>query len=139
MQERKYRLSIWGGIYKKIGVYAAIDRFIENGLVVFECRCGYGRNGFSSDKREGDGKTPLGSFEIESAFGFETPEKCALPFREIGPDSWWSGEREDYNSWVENRGGKRYMPRSEHLADYPTEYRLGFVIGYNTKSPEWGL
>ena len=78
-------------------------RFIENGLMVFECRCGYGRNGFSSDKREGDGKTPLGSFEIESAFGFETPEKCALPFREIGPDSWWSGEREDYNSWVENR------------------------------------
>ncbi len=113
-------------------------RFIENGVVVFECRCGHGRHGFSSDKREGDGKTPLGSFEIESAFGLETPEKCALPFRKIGPDSWWSGEREDYNSWVENPGGKRSMPGSEHLADYPTEYRFGFVIGYNTKSPEWG-
>lgn len=114
-------------------------RFIENGSLIFECRCGHGRNGFSSDKREGDGKTPLGCFEIESAFGFEMPEKCQLPFRKIGPDSWWSGEREDYNSWVENPGGKRPMPGSEHLADYPTEYRFGFVIGYNTKCPEWGL
>ena len=36
MQERKYRLSIWGGIYKKLGVYAAIDRLIENGYYAME-------------------------------------------------------------------------------------------------------
>ena len=119
-------------------VCGSVFRFIENGSLVFKCRCGHGRCGFSSDKREGDGKTPVGTFEIESAFGLEAPSKCQLPFRIIGPDSWWSGEREDYNSWVENQGGKRAMPGSEHLADYPVEYRLGFVIGYNTKAPEWG-
>ena len=53
-------------------VYGSRFRFIENGSLVFECQCGHGRNGFSSDKKEGDGKTPLGNFEIESAFGFET-------------------------------------------------------------------
>ena len=36
VQERKYRLSIWGGIYKKLGVYAAIDRLIENGYYAME-------------------------------------------------------------------------------------------------------
>ena len=84
-------------------------RFFEDGALVFESRCGHGRSGFSSDKREGDGKTPLGCFEIESAFGLETPSECHLPFRKIGPDSWWSGEPEDYNKWVESEPGKRPM------------------------------
>ena len=36
MNERKYRLSIWGGIYKELGVYKAIDRLIENGFYAME-------------------------------------------------------------------------------------------------------
>ena len=114
-------------------------RFIEGGVTVFECRCGHGRNGFSADKREGDGKTPVGTFPIEFAFGLEEPSDCHLPFRKITPFSCWSGEREDYNLWVESEPGKRDMSRSEHLADYPVEYRFAFSIGYNTRAREWGL
>ena len=116
-------------------------RFTEDGNTVFECRCGHGRNGFSADKREGDGKTPLGTFPIESAFGMEMPAKCRLPFRQIGPSSWWSGERETYNRWVELPApddGPKPSIEGEHLADYPVEYKLAFVIGYNTSFPEWG-
>lgn len=36
MQERKYRLSFWGGIYKEVGIYKAIDRFIEHGYYAME-------------------------------------------------------------------------------------------------------
>ncbi len=36
MPNRNYRLSIWGGFYKEIGVYKAIDRFIENGFYAIE-------------------------------------------------------------------------------------------------------
>lgn len=121
-------------------------RFVENGHVVFESRCGHGRCGFTSDKREGDGKTPVGTFEIESVFGFEKPEKCLLPFRRIGPNSWWSGERENYNEWVElempdrvgHDGKIKAGIEGEKLADYPVEYKLAFVLGYNRKQPEWG-
>ena len=113
-------------------------RYIDRGVCVFECRCGHGRNGFSSDKREGDGKTPVGTFPIEFAFGLETPSQCLLPFRKIGPYSWWSGESEDYNLWVESEPGKRVMEHSEHLADYPVEYKFALSIGYNTKLRKWG-
>lgn len=114
-------------------------RFVEGEDTVFECRCGHGRNGFSSDKREGDGKTPVGTFPIEFAFGLEEPPACLLPFRKITPFSYWSGEAEDYNSWVESEPGKRDMSLSEHLADYPVEYRFAFSIGYNTEARKWGL
>lgn len=115
-------------------------RYIEDGVQIFETYCGFGRGGFApeGEKREGDLRTPCGKFRIESAFGFEKPALCLLPFRKIGPYSYWSGEREDYNRWVEAEAG-REMPRSERLADYPLQYRLALVISYNTESPEWGL
>lgn len=115
-------------------------RYSEDGRTVFECYCGHGRGGITTRKREGDGCTPAGTFAIESAFGFgPAPSGCRLPYREIGPDSWWSGEREDYNRWVEVPAGTRSMSASEHLSDYPVQYRYSFVIGYNTGAPEWGL
>lgn len=36
MENNKMRLSIWGGIYKELGIYGAIDRFIENGYYAME-------------------------------------------------------------------------------------------------------
>lgn len=113
-------------------------RFYEGESLIFESYCGFGRGGFTSDKCEGDGCTPVGTFSIESAFGFEEDPKCHLPYRRITPNSYWSGEREDYNSRVEVEPGKRDMKRSERLADYPVEYKLSLVISYNTSTPEWG-
>lgn len=103
-----------------------------------ECYCGHGRNGFSARKREGDGCTPIGLFLLEMAFGSDAGMETALPYRQIGRDSYWSGEKDDYNSWVEVAPGSRDMSLSEHLADYPVQYRFAMSIGYNTALPEWG-
>lgn len=105
---------------------------------LLECYCGHGKAGFASDKREGDGCTPLGIFALEMAFGSAKAPLSALPYRQMRPDSYWSGEREDYNRWVEAAPGSRDMSRSEHLADYAQQYAAALVIGYNTASPEWG-
>ena len=105
---------------------------------MLECYCGHGRNGFSMSKKEGDGCTPVGIFPLTMAFGFSQLPPGSLPYRSIGPDSYWSGEEEDYNSWVEVPAGTRSMARSEHLADYPVQYKYAGVIGYNTVNPVWG-
>lgn len=105
---------------------------------LLECVCGHGRAGFSRCKREGDGCTPVGTFPLEMCFGTGEDPGALLPYRRIGPDSWWSGEREDYNRWAEAAPGSRDMSSSEHLADYPVQYRYAMSIGYNTADPEWG-
>ena len=113
-------------------------RYYEDGKLVFESYCGFGRGGFTSSKREGDLRTPVGKFEIVSAFGTGDFPEAKLPYKKIGPDSYWSGEREDYNRRVENPGGKRAMPHSERLSDYPVQYKFALVIGYNIEAPQWG-
>ncbi len=105
---------------------------------VLECYCGHGRNGFSLSKEEGDGCTPLGVFPLIMTFGFSEKALGGLPYRKIGPESYWSGEEVDYNRWVEVPAGTRSMSRSEHLEDYPVQYKYSAVIGYNTSDPEWG-
>jgi len=110
---------------------------------ILRAYCGYGRNGFSNNKKEGDGCTPIGTFTMEEAFGtvsdieFKARNK-QLDYRKIGPNSYWSGEREDYNRWVEVKPETRSMSASEHLADYPVQYKYAMSIGYNTKSPIYG-
>jgi len=104
---------------------------------VLRAYCGYGRNGFTLRKKEGDGKTPIGVFPLEMAFG-TTPIETALPYKKIGPDSYWSGEKEDYNTWVDVAPASRSMQASEHLADYPVQYKYAMSIGYNTQNPKFG-
>ena len=52
-------------------------------------------------KREGDGRTPVGVFPLEFAFGLAPNPGTALPWRDVSPTSFWSSERETYNTWIE--------------------------------------
>lgn len=88
---------------------------------VLSSPCGYGRNGFalppaglqSSEgsprpdtsslpvKHEGDGRTPVGVFPLDLAFGLAGNPGTALPWRDITQGSYWSEEPDTYNNWVE--------------------------------------
>lgn len=155
--------------------------------------CGHGRNGFALPpaglpsasvassgqpeasagavlpvKREGDGRTPIGTYPLELAFGLAGNPGTALPWRDIGPDSYWSGEPDSYNTWVESTSENKTFPAvqtvdhleqkrpisspavqemdhleqqkvaGEHLADYPVQYKYAAAIGYNTAAPVFG-
>lgn len=80
--------------------------------------------------REGMSTTPYGAYSLGLAFGMENPG-TQLPFREITSRSWWVEDSESpyYNSWKE---GSHFNSPSEHLADYPVQYRYAIVINYNT-------
>ena len=109
-----HNLSFWekdedGSWNRKISVY-----------------CGYGSNGLSDDRTEGDRTTPIGAFPILHGFGTAENPGSSLQYKKITGNSYWSGERSTYNQWVES-------PRrisGEHLIDY-YQYKYAMAIGFN--------
>lgn len=92
-----------------------------------------GRNGFAPPglKREGDGRTPSGSFSIPFFFGAGPNPGFRFPYRRTRPYDFWDDDPASprYNEWVDSR---RASPgRSPEPMDVPA-YADGLVIGYNT-------
>jgi L,D-peptidoglycan transpeptidase YkuD (ErfK/YbiS/YcfS/YnhG family) len=95
-------------------------------------RVGY--NGFSANRREGDGTTPAGTFGFVYAFGSRpNPGVRGLAWRPLRPNSCWSGQRRDYNRWV-----TRPCTRGESLwKNRRVAYRYAAVIDFNYRRPVW--
>ena len=95
-----------------------------------------GKNGVTFNKQEGDGKTPLGLYDIGFAFGTEDLEgKISYQYRKITENSYWVDDinSDKYNQWVELNGIKEWNS-AEHLIEFPVQYKYGLVIEYNTKN-----
>ena len=93
-----------------------------------------GKNGLGKEK-EGDGKTPVGTFRFTEAFGIAEDPGCAIDYHQVTEDDYWSGDvREGYH-YNQLVSLKEYpdlnLDDSEHLADYAYEYQYGLNISYN--------
>ena len=95
-----------------------------------------GRNGLGKT-REGDGKTPVGVFHFNRAFGIADDPGCAIPYVKVDRDTYWSGDPREgyhYNELVSLRdlpGLDLASGDSEHIIDYPYHYRYCLNISYN--------
>ncbi|MET0740494.1 MAG: L,D-transpeptidase family protein [Candidatus Nanopelagicales bacterium] len=101
-----------------------------------------GRAGFLSDRREGDGSTPVGTFALPFSFGIAADPGTALEYRQVDDDDWWAGDSDDpatYNTWQSTRPADAAWleDRSEHLVDYSAAYRHAVVIGFNSERTPW--
>ncbi len=84
---------------------------------------------------EGDAKTPVGTFRFNAAFGIADDPGCAIPYRKVDENFYWSGDVRPgmkYNQMVD----VREMPDldtagSEHLVDYNPHYTYCLNISYN--------
>lgn len=92
-----------------------------------------GRNGFAraGEKREGDGKTPYGTYAIGLAFGYSAAWPTKLDYRPAGSHDFWIDDPASpyYNQWVNGEPPAKSfekMKRGDNL------YKLGAVIEYNT-------
>jgi L,D-peptidoglycan transpeptidase YkuD (ErfK/YbiS/YcfS/YnhG family) len=92
-----------------------------------------GRNGFAPPgrKREGDGRTPSGSFSLPYIFGAGPNPGFRLRYRQLRPYDYWDDDPASprYNEWVDSRQA------SPGAAPEPMDvsaYYDGVVIGYNT-------
>ncbi len=92
-----------------------------------------GRNGLAEPgrKREGDGKTPMGIFPLESAFGYAQTIKTKLTYRRITKEDIWVDDPHsvDYNTWT--RRGETEARSFEEMRRKDGLYRCGIIVGYN--------
>lgn len=98
-----------------------------------------GKNGIGKS-REGDGKTPVGTFPIGHAFGTAAkPAGLKLTYALAGRQDYWVDDltSADYNKWVHYTGNPAAKWRSfERL--YIPQYKYAVVIRYNDNPIEKG-
>jgi len=92
-----------------------------------------GRNGFAPPglKREGDGRTPSGSFGLLYVFGAGPNPGFRLRYRQLRPYDYWDDDPASprYNEWVDSRHAS---PGANPEPMDVSPYYDGVVIGYNT-------
>lgn len=91
-----------------------------------------GKNGLGKEK-EGDGKTPIGTYKFNYAFGIADDPGCALKYEKVTQNNYWSGDvKYKYNQMVNIDEYKDLnVADSEHLIDYRYEYQYALNISYN--------
>lgn len=98
-----------------------------------------GRNGIANPvvKKEGDGKTPSGTYPIGLAFGYAPLISTKLKYRQATDQDLWVDDDQsaDYNRWVSaptKAKSFEWMKRKDDL------YKYGAVIEYNTNPVKAG-
>jgi L,D-peptidoglycan transpeptidase YkuD (ErfK/YbiS/YcfS/YnhG family) len=85
-------------------------------------------------KREGDGRTPSGTYGfLPFFFGIDpAPAGIRYPYRPVTSDDYWDDDPTSpaYNQWVVSAAAAGAGP--EHLADHVPAYDEAAVIAYNT-------
>ena len=120
----------------KTTAYVSFHEKDENGVwKEFMTTPGFiGKNGLGKTK-EGDGKTPVGTFRFTAAFGIAADPGCAIPYRQVTEDDYWSGDVRGgcgYNTMVSILD----LPdldtdNSEHIVEYDVHYQYCLNISYN--------
>ena len=96
-----------------------------------------GKNGmvFDSERKEGCGKTPIGVYHFNKAFGIADDPGCAIPYVKVTKDLYWSSDMRDgmrYNEMVSiNDYPDLDKKNSEHLIDYTKAYQYCLNISFN--------
>ena len=93
-----------------------------------------GKEGLEKTK-EGDAKTPNGTFHFTAAFGIAPDPGCAIPYKQVDDNIYWSGDARpgmNYNQMVDIREFPGLNTEdSEHIIDYDPHYTYAMNISYN--------
>ena len=107
----------------------------------FYFKCCIGKNGTTRRKKEGDNKTPLGTYKIEKLFfrkdRIKKP-KTSLPVIEIKQSMGWCDDishPRKYNRLIKINNKVKH----EKLRRNDNKYDLLIPISYNRKNPKIGL
>lgn len=94
-----------------------------------------GRNGIDKT-REGDGKTPTGTYNLTQAFGIKSDPGANLPYTKVTKYHYWCGSSgsDYYNQLVDTRVVNRKRTSSdEYLINYKGYYDYCVFIDYNAE------
>ena len=93
-----------------------------------------GRNGLGKTK-EGDGRTPIGTYRFTQAFGIAEDPGCLAGYYQVTKDDYWSGDQRKGYRYNEMISIKDYpdlnKSASEHLIDYNPHYQYCLNFSWN--------
>jgi len=108
----------------------------ENGvwkLKLAPVKASIGRNGliYEMAKKEGDGCTPVGFYELGKLFSYDSSIKSKLPFTQTNSEDKWIDDpnSDDYNKYIR---GATTAKSFENLLLKNIYYKYCMVIEYNT-------
>ncbi|MDD2957095.1 MAG: Ig-like domain-containing protein [Lachnospiraceae bacterium] len=94
------------------------------------CSGEVGKNGI--DKvREGDKKTPTGTFNLTSAYGIANDPGAKMDYVKINNNLYWCGDELYYNQLVDITKKPHNCYNGEHLIEYTQCYAYGMFLDYN--------
>lgn len=97
-----------------------------------------GKNGVTTNKKEGDGKTPLGEFELGITLGKyeKTNNINEINYMQITENLYWVDDIKSkyYNQLVDITKTAKDWNSAEHLIDYPIQYEYLIEIKTNPKN-----
>lgn len=107
----------------------------KNGMMqqVFSVEAVSGMNGISTDKKEGDKKTPQGVYSFTSAFGMKENPGSILSYRKVvdGDNFVDDSNSKYYNRLVNDREVARDWNSAENLIRQAPHYNYALVLNYN--------
>ena len=95
-----------------------------------------GKKGLGKTK-EGDSKTPQGTFHFNAAFGIASDPGCAIPYHKVTKYDYWSGDPREGYAYNQLVSTKDYPDldvankNTEHIIDIDPEYQYCMNISYN--------
>jgi hypothetical protein len=95
-----------------------------------------GTNGISTQKSEGDKKTPEGVFNAMFAFGLKDNPGSILDYRKIGDGDYWVDDSNSsyYNKWVNISNVNKDWNSAENLKSASPFYNYALALNYNTEA-----
>lgn len=94
-----------------------------------------GKNGIDKTK-EGDKRTPTGTFNLTTPFGIKTDPGAQMTYTKVTKYHYWCGssDSEFYNKLVTStETGRKWTKSDEHLIDYKGVYNYALFIDYNAE------
>lgn len=92
-----------------------------------------GRGGITPDKREGDKKTPSGTYQLTMAFGLKEDPGSILPYHKIVKGDYWvdDGASSYYNKLVNTGEIPKSWNSAENMLSSSPYYNYGLALNYN--------
>lgn len=94
-----------------------------------------GREGITSAKAEGDGKTPAGTYGFTMAFGLKDDPGSVLPYHKVVKGDYWVDDSSSpyYNRLVNTSVTPKSWDSAENLEKASPYYNYALALDYNSK------
>jgi L,D-peptidoglycan transpeptidase YkuD (ErfK/YbiS/YcfS/YnhG family) len=88
-----------------------------------------GKKGINK-KREGDKKTPTGTFNFTGAFGIKSDPGAKMKYTHVTKKLYWCGDKKYYNQLIDITKHPHKCV-GEHLINYKPHYNYGMFLDFN--------